>query len=430
MQGQRALDQGHYDQAMVYFKTALERDIYDAEVIRDLGITLYFKDRPKIALGLLSLAGKKRPGDAAIYYYRGLIYQQLGKGDEAIRQYRFYDRLALWHPLRKEMENRFNYLVRQKIKIETKRMLQTEQALGVSHMVPRSVAVMYFSGTSQNETFTPLQKGLADMVITDLSQIKSLIIVERARMDLLMQELGLGMSGLLEPSTATRMGRLLGAEKVVSGTLVGLDAGLLRVDMGIIDARTRSAVARGKIAGPLKRFYQLEKDIVFKLIDLLGIKPTGAERHAIEKVPTKDLLAFMAYCRGLDYEDRGDWQKAQQEFAKAHLRDPGFAPARQKAQKNAAFEQIAADTAPPVKTSFSAGRAFEHVRPGAQHLSVTMNKYRNGFDQKGMLLRTGHNVGRGFIPGPDSRKPVAESTASTFGNSTTISINIPVPVKP
>ncbi|MBN1999518.1 tetratricopeptide repeat protein [candidate division KSB1 bacterium] len=430
MQGHRALEQGDYDQALEYYKTALEQNIYDAEVIRDLGITLYFKDRLKVALGLLSLAEKKLPGDANIYYYKGLIYQKYGKGDEAIRQFRHYDELSLLHPLRKEMENRLGYLLHQKMRVDTKKMLQNERNLDALQIPANSLAVFYFSNMSDNTHFVPLQKGLADMIITDLSQIKSLTIVERIRMDLLIQELQLGMSGLMDKATAARMGRLLGAEKVVSGTLVGLGDHIIRIDMGIIDSKNNS-IGNEKISGSLEQFYQLEKDIVFKLVALLRIKLTSAERQTIEKIPTKNLLAFMAYCRGLDFEDHGNWREAQQEFSKAHQQDPGFYSAQQKAQANAAYRQIAAKTAPVARYFVTASQGEIRQKHAMQSISPAKKFMINsGFDRKGMLFRAGNNVGRGFVPGLESRKPVTESKLAGFGNSTTIEFRIPVPLKP
>ena len=43
----------------------------------------------------------------------------------------------------------------------------------------KTVAVSYFDNTSNIEDYSPLSKGLADMLITDLSVLKSIQIVER-----------------------------------------------------------------------------------------------------------------------------------------------------------------------------------------------------------------------------------------------------------
>ena len=47
----------------------------------------------------------------------------------------------------------------------------------------KTVAVSYFDNTSNLEKFNPLSKGLADMLITDLSNIKSINIVEREKLE-------------------------------------------------------------------------------------------------------------------------------------------------------------------------------------------------------------------------------------------------------
>ena len=43
----------------------------------------------------------------------------------------------------------------------------------------KTIAVSYFDNTSETIDYNPLSKGLADMLITDLSNVKSLKIVER-----------------------------------------------------------------------------------------------------------------------------------------------------------------------------------------------------------------------------------------------------------
>ncbi|MHB8872404.1 MAG: hypothetical protein ACYC8T_01835, partial [Myxococcaceae bacterium] len=56
-------------------------------------------------------------------------------------------------------------------------------ALPAAANAPRSVAISYFDVNAQSAEFEPLRKGLADMLITDLGVVKSLQIVERARLN-------------------------------------------------------------------------------------------------------------------------------------------------------------------------------------------------------------------------------------------------------
>ena len=65
-----------------------------------------------------------------------------------------------------------------------------------------TVAVSYFDNTSDIEEFNPLSKGLADMLITDLSNIKSINIVEREKLESLLKEIELGDSDFINKETA------------------------------------------------------------------------------------------------------------------------------------------------------------------------------------------------------------------------------------
>ena len=50
---------------------------------------------------------------------------------------------------------------------------------------PPTVAVLYFDNNSPNREYDVLQKGLADMLVTDLSQVESLQVVEREKLQAL-----------------------------------------------------------------------------------------------------------------------------------------------------------------------------------------------------------------------------------------------------
>lgn len=69
---------------------------------------------------------------------------------------------------------------------------------------------------------------------------------------------------------------------------------------------------------------ELEKKLVFSIIDNLGFKLTVEEIEAIQKTPTKDMRAFLHYCKGLDFEDRGLYDQARKEYETAYNMDHNF----------------------------------------------------------------------------------------------------------
>jgi tetratricopeptide (TPR) repeat protein len=174
-----------------------------------------------------------------------------------------------------------------------------------------------------------LEKGLAQMVITDLSQVNALRLVERLKLEQLIQELNLTQSALFEPTTVPRLGRLLGARRLVKGGFVSNNEGEIQIVTAIIESSTGEMVTKEiQVRGGIHNFFNLEKQLIFNIVQALELRLSLAEMEAIRKVPTKNFLAFLAFGEGLDFEDQGRWQEAQKSFQKAVSLDPNFVEAQ------------------------------------------------------------------------------------------------------
>ncbi|MEP7327263.1 MAG: CsgG/HfaB family protein [Gemmatimonadota bacterium] len=85
---------------------------------------------------------------------------------------------------------------------------------------PRTVvAVMNFAGGEVLEQ--RLQIRMADALVTSMVQAGRFDVVERERLDLVMNEQNLHQQGLVDPATAARVGKILGAQLVVFGLVTG-----------------------------------------------------------------------------------------------------------------------------------------------------------------------------------------------------------------
>src|SRR5206468_12544061 len=80
----------------------------------------------------------------------------------------------------------------------------------------------------------------------------------------------------------------------------------------------------GQVTGPFPKLLDLEKQVVFDLAAQLGVELTQAEREQILRQGPKSLAAFLAYSRGLEAMDRGDYGAAARHFRSAAQADPGF----------------------------------------------------------------------------------------------------------
>jgi hypothetical protein len=65
----------------------------------------------------------------------------------------------------------------------------------------------------------PMATQVTELLVAGLSASPELILVERQRLDEALSEIELGISGTVEPDTAARLGRLVGAKALVAGRL-------------------------------------------------------------------------------------------------------------------------------------------------------------------------------------------------------------------
>ena len=137
-----------------------------------------------------------------------------------------------------------------------------EQSTGDKRLL---VAVVDFKNQSGDAAHDPLAAGITGTLITELQKTKTFRLVERERLESVLNELKLGMSGLVDPVNAKEVGKQLGVDALLFGNLsavkysqskntigimwteaqkteVSLDARLVRVDTGEVLASSQVSV--------------------------------------------------------------------------------------------------------------------------------------------------------------------------------------------
>jgi TolB-like protein len=204
-----------------------------------------------------------------------------------------------------------------------KKALQEEKSLK-SVKAQNTLAVLYFQNKSGKEELNPLQKGFALMLITDLSSVKGLQVIERIKLQALVEEIGIGTSGLLEQASAPRVGKLLGAKWMVGGDITGAQKAELQVKSDLLDAPTAKIIGKSASKGTLPELFRIEKDLLFNIIKLLNIKITPEEETRLRKPCSTNSKALFALFEGVDASDRQEYEKAAQLYEKALDDDPNI----------------------------------------------------------------------------------------------------------
>ena len=85
------------------------------------------------------------------------------------------------------------------------------------------VAVLYFDNNSIGKDRTDYDgvgKGMAELIINDLAQNPNVRVVERDRIQAVLVEQNLTKQGSIDPQTAIRVGKLLGAQYLITGAFM------------------------------------------------------------------------------------------------------------------------------------------------------------------------------------------------------------------
>ena len=199
-------------------------------------------------------------------------------------------------------------------------LLATAPALAAVAPGGMSVVVLYFDNNTNDRSYDVLQKGLADMMVTDLSGSGRLQVVEREKLQKLLDELKLQRSRYFDPATAQRIGKGIGATYAVTGSITAFDP-TVRIDVRLIEVATAKVTMAEKVVGSKDHFFDLEAELAQKFLAALDGKgqarPSGIEGGA-------DIETVLAYSKGLDAADRGDLDAASKALAGVVNRAPRF----------------------------------------------------------------------------------------------------------
>lgn len=168
------------------------------------------------------------------------------------------------------------------------------------------------------------------MLITDLSKVINLKIVERERLQSLINEMGLDQSDLVDEKTAVKVGKIEGAQLILLGSFLKLDEKNVRIDARIIKTETAELVKAEKAEGNPKKLLKMINQLALKVAQHLLAAVSAIERKKMEEPPQRSWDAVLLYSEGLRWVDQGEYKKAYKKFEEALKIDPGFAEAEKK----------------------------------------------------------------------------------------------------
>lgn len=339
-----ALRRGDWAAAIPLIRTEEARAPQNAAVMRKHGIALLGQGDASGAVGKLRAARERAPRDRATLYFLGRAAE--AAGDEALALDAYRGLLALGGGRLTPIRARVDSLARLRAREMARAAIASERRLRIDSIPANSITVPDFA-VAAGDSLAPLSRGLATVMITDLSKVPQLRVVERARLGVLLDELALASSGpsargvagagAVAPNTAPRIGKLLGARRFAQGSLVPVGRSDVQLGASLIEVADGTVKAAGEpVAGPLSHVLELERTLLYQVLDTLRVPVDDALKRRIGPPPTRSFAAFVAFSRGLDLEARGLTDDARREFANALRLDPDFQLARDRSDALAA----------------------------------------------------------------------------------------------
>lgn len=301
----------------------------DADAATRLGAAYREAGRLDDALETLRATVEANPGHDPAVYFLGVTYEEAGADSAALALYQDYLERGTDPRLREALERRTELVRRRALRQSVRASIDREAELAATPPRPRTMAVFPFTYVGSAPDVRPLGRALSQMLVTDLSQTDRLTVLERVQVQYLAEELALAEAGRIDPATAVRGGRILGAERVVQGQLGGTGEELVLDAAVVASGEDPEAAEPLSARDALARFFDLEKQLALDLYEAAGVQLTPAERERVTQRRTENLEAVLAFGLGLEAQDAGRYSEAADHFERAVSLDPGFGPAEE-----------------------------------------------------------------------------------------------------
>ena len=200
------------------------------------------------------------------------------------------------------------------------------------------LAITSFDIVPDKEESLYFGSGFADSIITKLSGIEGLHLIEREQLERAKKRLGLGQDEKITQEVAFKLGELVKADIIILGTIqtsrdrFKIATKTLNLKTKEVETFTSEPVYMDEgiegVEKDLEPFNELQEQIAMEITSVAGVELTDEDVKAVSKDYTLSGTAYVNYARGRDFYvnyTAGDNDKAIEFFEKAVHIDPDYA---------------------------------------------------------------------------------------------------------
>jgi TolB-like protein len=184
----------------------------------------------------------------------------------------------------------------------------------------QAITILDFDVQSDNEEHKYLGKGFAQFLSVELSQIKTITLVEREKRNEIINELKFGLTGLVDENNLIELGNMLQSNYLVAGEIFDM-AGTLVITTRIIDIEKSTIIAQSGADGTAGEYKKITRQLAISILDALGVE-METTLPDIEGT-NNDEAVLASFSKAVDAYDEGDKEKAIKEIRQAKELDRG-----------------------------------------------------------------------------------------------------------
>jgi len=173
------------------------------------------------------------------------------------------------------------------------------------------------------EDLKGLSLALSEMMISDLSSLQILTLVEREEINKIIEEQKLSLSGMIDSSSAAKAGELLGARYLMSGR-VTFTSRLVSLNSRISDVESGEVLASVSKNGSAEDLFILQEELLEDLMTQWDIPLSRKEWDLLAQRDNVSLNGLIQFGNALQASDEGDYEQAMVLFEKAVDISPDF----------------------------------------------------------------------------------------------------------
>lgn len=162
-----------------------------------------------------------------------------------------------------------------------------------------AVAILPFQTPGTDPELDQFGVGTMDNLITSLKNVPHFIVIDRGRIERIIKEQAFQQTGLVDPASTVKVGKVLGAQSLISGSIQATGE-KIRIVATFVDIKTGQVNESHKVTGILDEIFDLQDQLANLFIKVQKVQITSQQQQRVDKVlkSTKNLAAYQQYLKG------------------------------------------------------------------------------------------------------------------------------------